>query len=584
MSRGVLFGRNEVQDNVGVDQVTLYYRETGASGYSSASMTRSQGTSRYSGTIDAANVTAAGLEYYLQAADAVPNTTTHPTDGVTAPHPVAVIALEADFSDDGYVDYLDLFQFAPRWHTGPNSPNWDALFDLCPGADPDLGQPEEHLDFCDLNVFSGQWHLGVPPASTRAVPRQVREQLEFALDLDANTPGIQNVLPLEPGRTVDAVVVATGPGNLRGFHVALSYDSRLLEVVSQGGKLALAGECLTQADGGVPLFFADASTEGLSLSGAVLGGQGAANGQGILAKVRFKVSPQETPGRAAAQIGVRLGLTEVTVTDDRGALSTAQRVCEGVLLGQAVRTTAAEWRARLAARVGEQADAHNYFGVSAKGVQALTDLNEPTGSIEEVSLAFVRDEAGAPRRSVDLQRPSAGSLTWNVALRAPGGRQTVTVSWPDLGEALPSGFTATLTDPVTGSRTYLRTQQRYSFTTSQQPAAETRMLVLEVSPRDPRGLPLLSQVATTSSRGGGVVLSFQLSAEASLQALIVAPTGRTVRTLSSGRPLRSGRSELAWDLRDQRNRPVPRGVYLVRLVARSPAGQQMTAVRPVSVR
>ena len=59
-----------VTDNVGVQDVTLYYRAIGASGYFSSTMTHTSGN-RYSATIAGARVTSPGLEYYIEATDGV---------------------------------------------------------------------------------------------------------------------------------------------------------------------------------------------------------------------------------------------------------------------------------------------------------------------------------------------------------------------------------------------------------------------------------------------------------------------------------------------------------------------------------
>jgi len=74
-----------VTDNVGVASVKLYYRKTGTTPYSNLVMTASGTT--YSATIPASSVTTAGVDYYLEAKDAVPNTTSSPP---TPPYVITV--------------------------------------------------------------------------------------------------------------------------------------------------------------------------------------------------------------------------------------------------------------------------------------------------------------------------------------------------------------------------------------------------------------------------------------------------------------------------------------------------------------
>ena len=60
----------DVTDNVGVQSVTLYYRQIGATSYASKAMVKTTGN-RYSATIEGAKVTSPGLEYYIEATDGI---------------------------------------------------------------------------------------------------------------------------------------------------------------------------------------------------------------------------------------------------------------------------------------------------------------------------------------------------------------------------------------------------------------------------------------------------------------------------------------------------------------------------------
>lgn len=58
-----------VKDNIAVSSVALYYRTHGAADYSRVAMTYSGTTDQYTATVPAATVTAAGVEYYIEAMD-----------------------------------------------------------------------------------------------------------------------------------------------------------------------------------------------------------------------------------------------------------------------------------------------------------------------------------------------------------------------------------------------------------------------------------------------------------------------------------------------------------------------------------
>jgi hypothetical protein len=76
----------DVTDNVAVQDVTLYYRAIGATSYLSKTMINTSG-SRYSATIEGAQMDSPGLEYYIEAGDGVSTT----RDGRAAyPHQVLV--------------------------------------------------------------------------------------------------------------------------------------------------------------------------------------------------------------------------------------------------------------------------------------------------------------------------------------------------------------------------------------------------------------------------------------------------------------------------------------------------------------
>lgn len=74
-------------------------------------------------------------------------------------------------------------------------------------------------------------------------------------------------------------------------------------------------------------------------------------------------------------------------------------------------------------------------------------------------------------------------------------------------------------------------------------------------------------------------IAFELPQAARVALTIHDASGRTVRELARG-PRTAGRSELSWDLRDDAGRPVPSGVYFVRLAADGRTlTQRMVALR-----
>jgi len=570
----------DVTDNVSINSVDLFYRQPGESAFNEIAMTRDQHGNTYRATIPGAAVTENDLEYYIEAADAIPNASQHPATAPGTPHSVDVMPLTADFSDDGYVDYRDLFLFAPRWHTGPTSPNWDPIFDLIPGPDPALGQPDEHIDFADLTEFTAAWHTGTPPSRSRAVTAGAAD-MQVALDLDPSMPGIQNITPLKPGAELEAEVVVVGADGAQGFHVDLAFDAKQVEIVSQDGAIAGEGTLLLGADQDSPVaFFADGTRSGAAVSVAVLGTSKAITGTGVLAALRFRVKDG-----AAPEGGIRLDVSAALVSDSRGAVQQAASAVGGLLLAPNREATPADWQVCLSVTAGDSADRYNLLGVSADPTSraASEAIAEPAWLPGSVSLAFAAGQ-DEPLRSTDVRPPIVGKTTWEVVVTAPGEGETVTLSWSNLGEALPRALKATLVDPVTGERVYMPTQTSYTYRTGRQAGPETRRFQIEVEPRGSSNQPLIGPVTVTPTRGRGYAIAFSLSAESAVRVEIVAPNGRPVQTVDTGRAARAGMQTLTWNGAGQNGRPVPRGIYLVRVTARSEERRQASAVRPVPVR
>jgi parallel beta-helix repeat protein len=94
----------------------------------------------------------------------------------------------------------------------------------------------------------------------------------------------------------------------------------------------------------------------------------------------------------------------------------------------------------------------------------------------------------------------------------------------------------------------------------------------------------VSAASAQGLAGGRQQLVFVLSAPASVQAEIVNLAGRVIRELPAGETSPAGVNTLSWDGLSAAGTAVPNGVYLVRLVARTPDGAQAQAVVTCTVR
>jgi hypothetical protein len=564
-----------VTDNVGVASVNLFYRRRGQGGYTQAAMVRDANEAIYRGIIPGGVVTTAGVEYYLDASDDVPNTSRSPDTAPSTPYRVQVLTLEADFSDDGYVDYLDLFLFALHWHLGPTDPNWDPIYDLSPGPDPGLGQPTQYIDYADLSLFAAAWHTGYPPSRSRA--SEEKASVLLALDLDPAAPGIQNIRPYRPGEALEVAVVALNAGDLHGVNFDLSYDPAALELVPKEGKLAQEGDFLAGNAAGDPTAFLAARVpRGVNVAASILGQAAGVEGQGVLATLHFQVRD------AAASTWLRLEGGQAA--DHQGRARAVGQAYEALLLRNGELSPTDGWALCLAAVAPSGADRFNFVGVERDTRNGSPcQVMEPPAGPEAVSLAVVPDQPEESRlRSVDLRRPAAGPLVWNLIVASRPGEE-VTLTWGNLRQ-LPKNLTAALVDVATGQRIALRTRAAYAYRTPAGGGPEARRFRLEVAPRSPGGLAVMNLTVQPGRGGQAYRIGFTLTREARVQAEITTLTGRPVRSLAARQDLGRGLSELHWDGRDAQGVPLPNGLYLVRITATDEEGNAVSAVRTVAVR
>lgn len=182
---------------------------------------------------------------------------------------------------------------------------------------------------------------------------------------------------------------------------------------------------------------------------------------------------------------------------------------------------------------------------------------------------------------VDSRAATDGQAEWNLIVKTNATNAPVTVSWPSL-ESLPSSLIATLVDPVTGERRYMRTTNSYVFKAGT--SATERLLKIVVQPRPSVSLALTG-VQSAQVGQGGTVLSYALSAEANVDIRIRNISGMVVNEISTGRLTPAGQNSTLWTGRNSRGNLVPNGHYLCEIVARSPiTGQSMSVVHPLEVK
>jgi hypothetical protein len=93
--------------------------------------------------------------------------------------------------------------------------------------------------------------------------------------------------------------------------------------------------------------------------------------------------------------------------------------------------------------------------------------------------------------------------------------------------------------------------------------------------------PALERLRSTAA---GADVAFPLSSPAGVTVTVRNMAGRPVRSLCRARECPAGANRLAWNAVGDSGLPVPRGVYVVEVVARGPEGAQSRAVTPIALR
>ncbi len=239
----------------------------------------------------------------------------------------------------------------------------------------------------------------------------------------------------------------------------------------------------------------------------------------------------------------------------------------------------ATWQMSLyASAAGRQGKA--YLGVAPQahaGVDAQLDLQAPPSFGPCVQPRFIIGSNKAPYLS-DI-RPEGGShLVWTVQVSSNLVDSPVYLSWPDMSQ-VPQDLQPVLVDPAARRRIYMRTSPAYEIPGG--PEGVQRMVQIEMLRCPSQQLTLSSLVPLSNS--AGVEMTYSLSASAAVTANIMNIGGRTVRRILANNMQPAGQNRLVWNLRNETGRRVPDGLYLIKLVARRPDGQQVTALRSVNV-
>jgi len=234
------------------------------------------------------------------------------------------------------------------------------------------------------------------------------------------------------------------------------------------------------------------------------------------------------------------------------------------------------WFLRLVAQTGDAADTDNFVGVNPQA-EKLSGVLCPPPPDGGINLAVAT--AGRNYSATSFVKSVDSLHTWQVRVTAAEPGQTVQLSWPDLSQVPPS-CKLTLTDLEAGGSVNMRTTTGYSY----QLGAEhnERHFEVVVSERGASALTV-SGLQAMSTGGGRAQICFTLSQDAAVDVEILNIAGRSVRRLAADRLLAAGANVVLWDQQADNGTRVPRGRYLVCVVAKTDDGSVAKAIGALQI-
>ncbi|MEA3401827.1 MAG: FlgD immunoglobulin-like domain containing protein [Armatimonadota bacterium] len=183
----------------------------------------------------------------------------------------------------------------------------------------------------------------------------------------------------------------------------------------------------------------------------------------------------------------------------------------------------------------------------------------------------VQDGIGYSRSLV----PQGRDHTWTLAVNSPRDEE-VSLRIVDSSQ-LPGNMAVWLNDLATGKRIDLRHAPGYTYTARE----GQRRFEIELGERED-----MLQVMGVSAQpaGDSAQISFTLSAAGTVTVDVLNIAGRSVKRIVADRECDAGLQTVAWDGRCDRGTRVPGGLYLIRVCAHAPTGDQTHGLTTVRMR
>jgi len=266
----------------------------------------------------------------------------------------------------------------------------------------------------------------------------------------------------------------------------------------------------------------------------------------------------------------------VWATDD-GDLTYQEAILAGQVTTLSVGGEDGGWLLQLVAKAGQRVDSANWCGVGSEElVQTMAIPNPPLaqGSVDLYFTSTPQPMAAEVKSAADSQ-----SLEWEFEVATDMADVEVQIAYPDLS-VVPRQYQLTLEDLDGGKAVNMRTGAGYTYRTSG--AGSIRHFKI-VASAGAGGVLTVSNVVAQQAGSQSAAITYTLSAPADVTVEIRNISGRLIRTIAAAAQP-AGISTAMWDLRNATGSQVPSGPYLCIVTACSDSGDQVSAVRTLSIR
>ncbi|MGC9318005.1 MAG: FlgD immunoglobulin-like domain containing protein, partial [Armatimonadota bacterium] len=225
---------------------------------------------------------------------------------------------------------------------------------------------------------------------------------------------------------------------------------------------------------------------------------------------------------------------------------------------------------QLAAEAGDKRDACTWIGMSADGT-VLKTPKPPMMPGAVGAYLDVEDGIGYGRCIV----PESERHTWTLTVNSPE-QDEVSLRIVDTSQ-LPGDMAVWLTDKATEERIDLRHAPGYTYTAR----GGQRRFEIELGERH----DLLGVMGVSAQPAGeGAQISFTLSAAGSVSVDVLNIAGRTIKRIVTDWQCQAGLRTVSWDGRSDQGTRAPGGMYLVRVTASAPSGEQCQGLSTLPIR